>query len=499
MKNMEFGQLLNKLLYISNQKKNTLAKELGYDTSYISKWINGKNLPTQKTIFNICITTSQLIVKSLNQTSKQELKRYFEIEMEVKDDEQLIQFIDRILNESYISSAQKNNSCISKNTQSEENYNSRIDINPRLTKKYLTKDFDSYISESDNLDIILSTNIHKLKSTDKISLSKMKASLSKLQKENNIKMRLLTGFDSSQDNLVENTLLIINMIGTYNNVDFEIYNCNIEDSNVVCVIKDRLFHSTMFSNAGRCLFTNTTKEKHVVDDAYYTLEEIVVDEGKILADKKTMTEVFKEKSYIQYILGENLKWVMGSMTEFFMPEDLFYELSLHAFGYDEEILRDLCQINTLLQNITYKSEIKILIYESELMKYISNLEVNFFNKKIKLSFEQMEKHMKNLENIIENHKNIDFKFIKDDILEDYNIQMNPSVYLSNDIKFIKANNPKDESKYAVIKDVDFKKSCEALFDVCWENKSGKFTDDKVEILEKISKILNYARVMNQKV
>ena len=26
------------------------AKELGYDVSYISKWITGKNLPTQKSI-----------------------------------------------------------------------------------------------------------------------------------------------------------------------------------------------------------------------------------------------------------------------------------------------------------------------------------------------------------------------------------------------------------------------------------------------------------------
>ena len=53
LKNIEFGQLLDKLLYLSNQKEITLAKQLGYDISYISKWINGKNLPTQKSISNM--------------------------------------------------------------------------------------------------------------------------------------------------------------------------------------------------------------------------------------------------------------------------------------------------------------------------------------------------------------------------------------------------------------------------------------------------------------
>ena len=66
LENIEFGQLLEKLLYLSNQKKITLAKELGYDISYISKWINGRNLPTQKSISSICKTTSEFIVSSLN-------------------------------------------------------------------------------------------------------------------------------------------------------------------------------------------------------------------------------------------------------------------------------------------------------------------------------------------------------------------------------------------------------------------------------------------------
>ena len=84
LKDITFGQLLEKLIYLTNQKKSTLAKIVGYDVSYISKWINEKNYPTQKSISNICEITSEFIVNSADSKSKEGLKRYFEIE-EIKD------------------------------------------------------------------------------------------------------------------------------------------------------------------------------------------------------------------------------------------------------------------------------------------------------------------------------------------------------------------------------------------------------------------------------
>ena len=45
MVNMEFGKNIEKLIQFSGQKNYSLAKELGYDVSYISKWISGERLP----------------------------------------------------------------------------------------------------------------------------------------------------------------------------------------------------------------------------------------------------------------------------------------------------------------------------------------------------------------------------------------------------------------------------------------------------------------------
>ncbi|MBQ3420435.1 MAG: hypothetical protein IJH34_01935, partial [Romboutsia sp.] len=75
---------------------------LGYDVSYISKWITGKNLPTQKSISDVCKITSEFIVSSLNISHIQELKDYFEIDEDLESNSVLVQYLEQSLKESYM-------------------------------------------------------------------------------------------------------------------------------------------------------------------------------------------------------------------------------------------------------------------------------------------------------------------------------------------------------------------------------------------------------------
>ena len=77
MKNITFGNLIEKLLYISNQKKSSLAKFIGYDVSYINKWILSTYLPSSKRINEICKNISDFILDSLDESSLINLIDYF--------------------------------------------------------------------------------------------------------------------------------------------------------------------------------------------------------------------------------------------------------------------------------------------------------------------------------------------------------------------------------------------------------------------------------------
>ena len=135
MKNITFGRLLEKLLDLSNQKKSALAKVLGYDVSYISKWISGKNVPTQKSISDVCKITSKFIVDSLNLSRMQELKEYFEIDEKLENNSILAQYLEQSLKEAYMYTAEKSVPNLYKKTHSEDSYKSMTHINPRLRKQ----------------------------------------------------------------------------------------------------------------------------------------------------------------------------------------------------------------------------------------------------------------------------------------------------------------------------------------------------------------------------
>lgn len=63
-KKNRFSILLERLMGTVNLKNATLAAELQYDVSYISKWINGKTLPSEKSVAQILHVISDYIVES---------------------------------------------------------------------------------------------------------------------------------------------------------------------------------------------------------------------------------------------------------------------------------------------------------------------------------------------------------------------------------------------------------------------------------------------------
>ena len=77
----------------------------------------------------------------------------------------------------------------------------------------------------------------------------------------------------------------------------------------------------------------------------------------------------EDQTFIQFIMGNDLRCILGSINEFFMPPDLFMEIAERTFGENENIMNEIKKINIFLHNATYKSRLRVLIYEYELRKY----------------------------------------------------------------------------------------------------------------------------------
>lgn len=65
-----FSQLLEHLMAATALKNSTLAKAVQYDVSYISKWVSGKLLPTEKNAEKVFREISRCVVTSMDDESR---------------------------------------------------------------------------------------------------------------------------------------------------------------------------------------------------------------------------------------------------------------------------------------------------------------------------------------------------------------------------------------------------------------------------------------------
>ena len=211
MNSRTFGGVLENLLYISKQKKSSLASYLGYDASYINKWVNSKNLPSFKRAAEICENISNFIIDSLDDDTKENLVEYFELERD--DDEFLYEYIKNTLQEVYFeNSNNKGNQNIPMTSVSQEYYNSTCEVKPTLLQKNIVEEIEFNVNAGNDLDIMIAVNLLSLNHKDKIALFNMKKYFYELSKRTNVKINFLLGFDGENTEEILNSLLTISIL-----------------------------------------------------------------------------------------------------------------------------------------------------------------------------------------------------------------------------------------------------------------------------------------------
>ncbi|WP_195940019.1 hypothetical protein [Romboutsia sp. 1001713B170131_170501_G6] len=499
MKTITFGSLLENLLYLSNQKKSSLAKYVGYDVSYVNKWILSKHLPSSKRINEICKNISDFIMKSLNDNTLDNLIDYFEISSD-SSNEFIGEYIETKLKETYMDTVNVNNTQVKsmpKTTHSEEYYNSTSLVNPGIIYKTFFKELGFYADKDEDLEVLISVNLLYLNHKDKLTLSNLKAFLNELSKKVNVKASFLIGLNDYEEEDVINTLLAINLISTSTSLNFKLYNCSINSNTAIFAIKNKFLSTNLFFEEGECMFTTTSKDRKLVEDFYANIKYTLKNKGKLLYDKRDCTSMIENQTYIQYIMNNDLRCLLGSINEFFMPPDLFMEIAERVFGDNKKIINELKKINVFLHNVTYKSNLKVLIYESELRKYMSSGCLHFFNIPVTLTFKERERHIEYIEKILMESNDVEIRLVDGDFVDDFREKENPSLYLSKNLKFTKVHPNSGQNDYFIISDNDFKNMCNNLFDTLWNDRKDIVLDKKEEILDRISKSISYTRIISE--
>ena len=52
------------------------------------------------------------------------------------------------------------------------------------------------------------------------------------------------------------------------------------------------------------------KDKHIVDEIYYSLEDILKNQAKPILEIKSSLDIIRKRTYLQYIMGQDLRWLI---------------------------------------------------------------------------------------------------------------------------------------------------------------------------------------------
>ena len=194
------------------------------------------------------------------------------------------------------------------------------------------------------------------------------------------------------------------------------------------------------------------------------------------------------------IIGKNIRVLIGTINELFLPPELFERLAVENFGDEPEVLAELRNIDIVLNNATYNSDMQILLYEQTLNNYVLTGELSFFNKRVKVSISDREAHIRHMIELLESHPNISVKIIKGYFIEEFKQYENPSCYLSNISHYLRISSQDTDKTLLVMKDDKMSEIFDRFFEEAWENRSDVVTDNGIIPMIELS--LNYIELLD---
>lgn len=455
----DFGDLLRKLVFLSGQKNYTLALHLGYDVSYVSKWVTKSMLPTSKNIHRICESTAEFIVSSTTDSQKNELLRFYKIPKDETNIKLLCQTIRESLTACFQFSIQTN-----KNTQIPDRLlpNCHFSVNPRMQRVNLNNEIPVTAGPQ---DLIMFTNLFTMGKEDKLSIAGFDSAFDLEQK--NPCLRIMISLTQYEQDLVFNSILLIHMIANYAEIDFELYITDTVPCSLMLAFRDLYCHSSILIENHRCITSQTCTDKRLVNELYDTMEDVIKTQSKQVFKFISMEQMLNEHYYIQSAISPDIHWLVGSITEQFLPNDLFEELLAQYIdnpAYQETLKKN----HQIVQNATYVSNIQILIYESTIRKFILDGKLDFFTYPITLEVQQRERYLQHMKELFCNNKHLNIRLVDGDFVEDFKAFDNPSIYLSDSLSYLRIENASRNAIY-MIKNKELINVFSHFYKEIWEN------------------------------
>ena len=172
-------------------------------------------------------------------------------------------------------------------------------------------------------------------------------------------------------------IFLINMMSDMARIDFKLYKGAQAAGRLIFAVKDEFMISGMLMDFNRCMAVTVSSDAENSNPMYHSIRDLCTRE-MLLYRSTTMQKMIDGKYYVRAILAVNQKWVVGHLTEHFLPDDLFEELLEQVKEqYDEEQEQRIRYLHTLTNKMMETTNISVILHSIALANLAVDGELDF--------------------------------------------------------------------------------------------------------------------------
>lgn len=483
-----FSKLLEYLMSVAELKNYTLAQELQYDVSYISKWVSGRMLPAEKMEKKILEGISHCIVESASEEGRNTLLS--EYSLDDCEDLKLAIFDNLEAEYFYVRDIQKNTGA---------NVALKTVYYPELTlPQFISKMRHPVLRRVKSLDIVASMDLMSMGHEYRLQFTRIEKEHEGGQRGYpDVHFSMVINLQPEKWDYIYDTIFLINMLTDNILIDFQLYADIQAGGRAVFVVKEDFAISAMLISRDRCMSVNVSEDTDNCNALYRNIK-ILCNRERLLFRSTNIRDMIRNHDYIHTLLSPNIRCLVGHMTEHFLSEALFEEIvqDLEKSGKLSVNIEELRNIHRLVRNIVQKSHIRIMIYESAFSNFVVTGELDFFNYKVKLSVQQQFRYMEYLLELSENCENLDYRLIYGQFVSDFEYIDNQCIFLTDTISYLRLKSSAKRNGMLVINRADMQKVFEQSFEEFWNYGDSVVISDKAEIISYIQHVLHGIKMIS---
>lgn len=425
-----FSGLLKHLMNIAKLKNYTLAKELQYDESYISKWVTGALIPAEKNSENIFRGISHCVVKSLDEESRAILYADYQVDQE----EDLEEAVFDNLKAEYDYVINLKESTGSDVVQETVFY-------PELTLvQFLKKMHHPILRQVKSLSVIMATDILALDRSYQLALTELDTDTNVNVTQRSypgVRFSMLINLDSPNTDNTYNVQFIQSLLTNLTNVDFQLYSSSRSQGKILFAVKDAYLITGMIMDENHCLSVTTSEEPKNCNAIYDRLQSLCNQETLVIR-RTNLSQMMRSNEYMQYIFSRNQRWVFNHVTEYFLVDEIFEELADEYCNLHRDVERtSLMQIHKLASSVFESMKIQLLLSESGITDFAVNGAIDFLGTKIQLEPRRRLQCLEYVESMTGKNPNFEIRILQiGNALNLHHIPA-PTLFLSDSICYLR--------------------------------------------------------------